>query len=119
MSLKAKMLENIVKGLAHHDGSCPMPAKAILLNPGNYELFGWDEIQGVSVVPDDGVAPERFRIQCDGSASGIEDALEEFIQTPAPQVVPVEAPGELIPAFPPGRSPFEDVDDSPVDPYRW
>ncbi|MFY9263948.1 MAG: hypothetical protein WAO61_00750 [Solirubrobacterales bacterium] len=119
MSLQAKMLENIVRGLQHHDATCPMPAQAILMNPGNHELFGWDEIRGVPVQPSDSVLPERFRIQCDGSATGIEEALEEFIATPAPREIPVEAPGEPVPAITPGRTPFEDFDDPAVDPYRW
>jgi hypothetical protein len=119
MSLEAKMLENIVAGLAHHDATCPMPARAVLLNPGNFELFGWDEVKGVPVEPSDSVAPERFRIDCSGSASGIEDALEDFIVTP--RELPVESPAVPVPvpAITPGRSPFEDIDDEPSDPYRW
>jgi hypothetical protein len=93
MSLEAEMLAFIRAGLDHHNGSCPMPAKAILLNPGNYELFGWDELWGVPVMPDDRVAPKRFRIDCDGSAFGIEDEVEQTIeqQTPAqqPMIVPI------------------------------
>jgi hypothetical protein len=112
------MLENIVTGLAHHDASCPMPAQAILLNPGNHELFGWDEIKGVPVQPDDGVLPERFRIMCDGSANGIEEAVEEFAN--APEQIPIEIPVGPVPAITPARTPFvDDFDDQPIDPYRW
>lgn len=93
MSLEAEMLAFIRAGLDHHNGSCPMPAKAILLNPGNYELFGWDELWGIPVLPDDRVAPKRFRIDCDGSAFGIEDEVQQTIeqQTPArqPMIVPI------------------------------
>lgn len=112
------MLENIVAGLADHDSRCPMPAQAILLNPGNHELFGWDEIKGVPVQPSNAVAPERFRIECDGSANGIEEALEEFVE--APEQIPVEVPGQPVPAITPSRSPFvEDSEQLPPDPYRW
>lgn len=120
------MLENIVKGLAHHDATCPMPPRAVLLNPGNHELFGWDEIKGIPVEPSDSVAPERFRIDCSGSAFGVEDAVEEFVIQPVE--LPVESPLEPVPAitpartpFDPGQRPFEDerFDDAPVDPYRW
>ncbi len=76
MSLEAKMLENIVNALAHHDQTCPMPAKAILLSSFDHERFGWDEVKGVPVQASDGIQPERFRIQCDGSANGIEEALD-------------------------------------------
>ncbi len=102
MSLEAKMLKNIVLGLQHHASTCPMPPRAVLLNPGNYELFGWDEIKGVPVEPSDQVAPERFRIDCDGSANGIEEAVEQFTATPieAPQVVPVGPAEPSLPADP-------------------
>ena len=43
MSLEAEMLAHIKAGVDHHNATCPMPARAILLNSGNYELFGWDE----------------------------------------------------------------------------
>jgi hypothetical protein len=91
MSLEAEMLAFIKAGVEHHNATCPMPAKAILLNPGNHELFGWDEILGIPVLPDDRVAPKRFRIDCDGSAFGIEDEVAEAIGTEAP-VEPLVVP---------------------------
>ena len=112
------MLENIVNALAHHDQTCPMPAQAILLSHFDYERFGWEEVKGVPVHAADDIQPERFRIQCDGSANGIEDAVEDFIA--APRELPVEAPADPVPAITPARTPFvEDFDDLPVDPYRW
>lgn len=90
MGLEEEMQAFVKAGLAHHDSTCPMPAKAILLNPANHELFGWDEMFGVPVVPDERVQPKRFRIHCDGSAFGIEEALEAFQEAPVePLVVPV------------------------------
>ena len=47
MSLEAEMLAHIKAGVDHHNATCPMPARAILLNSGNYELFGWDEVCGL------------------------------------------------------------------------
>ena len=122
MSLEAKMLENIVKGLAHHDASCPMPAQAVLISNFDRERFDWEDINGVPVVAADDIQPERFRIQCEGSANGIEDALEEFMETP--EQIPLEDPAErpLVPLAPvtPSRSPFvDDFDDLPLDPFRW
>ncbi|MBI4896838.1 MAG: hypothetical protein HY827_00535 [Actinobacteria bacterium] len=117
MSLEAKMLENIVNALAHHDQTCPMPAKAILLSNFDHERFGWDDVKGVPVQASNDIQPERFRIQCDGSANGIEEALEEFVVTP--REVPVESPGQPVPAITPGRSPFVDSGDEGPDPYRW
>ncbi|MFN8174626.1 MAG: hypothetical protein U0T02_06115 [Solirubrobacteraceae bacterium] len=97
MSLEAEMLAFIRGGLDHHNATCPMPAQAILLNPGNHELFGWDELWGIPVIPDDRVPPKRFRIQCDGSAFGIEEEVEALSSEPAiapgaPLEVPI-APG--------------------------
>jgi len=94
MSLEAEMLAFIRTGLDHHNGSCPMPAQAILLNPANHELFGWDELWGIPVMPDGNVAPKRFRIQCDGSAFGIEDEIAEAVGTEIP------AGPEVVPAGP-------------------
>ena len=91
-SLEAEMLAFIRRGLDHHNSSCPMPARAILLNPGNHELFGWDELWGVPVIADERVAPKRFRIDCDGSAFGIEEEISEAIATEAPAERPLVVP---------------------------
>jgi hypothetical protein len=87
-SLEAEMLEYIRKGLDHHAQSCPLAPRAILLNPGNFELFGWDELWGVPVLPDDRVAPKRFRIDCGGSAFDIEAEISEAIAVKEPALVP-------------------------------
>jgi hypothetical protein len=92
VSLEGEMLAAIRAGLDHHASSCPMTPKGILLNPGNYELFGWDELWGVPVLPDDRVAPKRFRIDCDGSAFGIEDEVAEAVATEAPAEQPLIVP---------------------------
>jgi len=92
-SLEAEMLEFIRRGLDHHAQSCPLSPKAILLNPGNHELFGWDELWGVPVLADERVAPKRFRIDCDGSAFGIESELSEAVAAQDPLVVPIGPAG--------------------------
>jgi hypothetical protein len=91
-SLEAEMLASIRNGLDQHNATCPMPAKAILLNPGNYELFGWDELWGIPVMSDDRVAPRRFRIDCDGSAFGIEDELGQEVSELRPMQQPLVTP---------------------------
>jgi len=88
-SLQAEMLAFIRKGIDHHAESCPMQPRAILLNPGNHELFGWDELWGIPVLADERVAPKRFRIDCDGSAFGIEEEVAEVLRAP---VQPLEVP---------------------------
>lgn len=85
MDLQEEMLAHIRMGLAHHDHTCPLPAYAILLNPANHQLFGWDELWGIPVRADERIAAKRFRIECDGSAFGIEDELEELLTEPQPQ----------------------------------
>ena len=99
-SLEAEMLEFIRRGIDHHAKTCPLAPRAILLNPGNYELFGWEELWGVPVLPDDRVAPKRFRIDCDGSAFGIEEEIAESISVGEPLVVPAypDGPGIEEPA---------------------
>ena len=100
-SLEAEMLAFIKRGLDHHNATCPEPALAILLHPGNYELFGWDELLGVPVRPDDSIEPKTFHIDCAGSAANLEEELEaeiaeqqeRTIEVDAPDVVPV-GPGE-------------------------
>ena len=77
VSLEAEMLAHIKAGVEHHNATCPMPARAILLNAGNFELFGWDEIFGLPVEPRDDIPPKRFRVDCPGSAYGIEEEIAE------------------------------------------
>jgi hypothetical protein len=103
-SLEAEMLEFIRRGLDHHAQSCPLAPRAILLNPGNYELFGWDELWGIPILADARVAPKRFRIDCDGSAFGIEEELTEAITQREPMVLPV-GPGPRE-GDPTGRSAY-------------
>src|SRR5271154_5149279 len=87
------MLAFIRTGLDHHAQTCPLAPRAILLNPGNHELFGWDELWGIPVLADDRVAPKRFRIDCDGSAFGIEAEMAEALTVKEPLVVPVGPAG--------------------------
>jgi hypothetical protein len=87
-SLEAEMLAHVRRGLDHHASTCPLAPRAILLNPGNHELFGWDELWGIPVLPDDRIAPKRFRIDCDGSAFGIEEELAQEVEALEPLVVP-------------------------------
>src|SRR2546430_5314752 len=71
--------------------------RSILLNPVDHELMGWDELWGLPVLPDDRVPTKRVRIDCDGSAHGIEDEVAEAIaqQTPAEEPRSEEHTSEL------------------------
>jgi hypothetical protein len=95
MSLEAEMLAFIRAGVDHHNATCPMPARAILLNSGNYELFGWDELFGLPVEPRDEIPPKRFRIDCPGSAYGIEEEIAEAVGEPLEVTTSPAAPAEV------------------------
>jgi hypothetical protein len=89
---ESKNLGAIRAALDHHNAECPVPANAILLNPVDHELIGWDELWGLPVLADERVPTKRVRIQCDGSAFGIEDEIAEAVAREQPMVVPVIAP---------------------------
>lgn len=79
----AKNLAAIKAALDHHNASCPVPANAILLNPVDHALIDFEELWGLPLLADDRVPVKRVRIQCDGSAFGIE---EEFADAVAREV---------------------------------
>lgn len=73
-------LAAIRAALDHHNGECPVPARAILLHPYDHGLMGWDELWGLPVLPDDRVPVKRVRIDCGGSAWTLDEELETFLQ---------------------------------------
>lgn len=75
MGLQEELLENIRQALAHHNATCPLPALAILINPASYDLLEREELWGIPVRADQQLAARRFRIECDGSAHGVEEEL--------------------------------------------
>jgi hypothetical protein len=64
--LLLKMREEIER----HPTECPRRPKAILLNPANYELLGWDEVVGLPLLPDDRVEPGQARLLCGDAGWG-------------------------------------------------
>ena len=103
-SFEARNLAAISAAVQHHNDTCPVPANSILLNPVDHELLGWDELHGLPILPDDQVPTKRVRIDCDGSAHGIEDEVADAISRDAPQPI-------FIPVGP--RDPFADPDELP------
>ena len=91
-SFESKNLGAIRAALDAHNDSCPVPANAILLNPVDKGLIGWDELWGLPVLADDRVPTKRVRIQCDGSAFGIEDEVADAVAREEPIVIPVVVP---------------------------
>lgn len=74
----AKNLLAMRRALDHHNANCPVPARAILLNPLDHGLLQWDELWGLPLLPDDRVRVKRFRIDCEGSAWSLEDELDSI-----------------------------------------
>ena len=89
---ESKNLGAIRAALDQHNESCPVPGNAILLNPVDHELIGWDELWGLPVLADERVPTKRVRIQCDGSAFGIEEQMVEAIAREAPAEIPLVVP---------------------------
>lgn len=78
-----KNLARIRAALDHHNSTCPVPAKAILLNPVDHGLLLCDELWGLPVQADDRVPVKRIRIACDGSAWECEKELAELVSNGA------------------------------------
>ncbi len=64
------MLLSIRAVLEEHAATCESRAKAILMNPGNFDLIGWVEVLGLPVLPDARVEPMRARVLCGVGAGG-------------------------------------------------
>lgn len=60
----ARMIEGMREAWELHADDCDRPPNAILLNPANYDLIGWDEALGLPVLPDPRVPADKFRIHC-------------------------------------------------------
>lgn len=71
VELEIEILLNIRVAWDEHIRECPQPPKAVLLNPGNFELIGWHEVLGVPVLPDPRVKPKFFRLLCGAGCGGI------------------------------------------------
>lgn len=67
---------NVRAVLDAHAKECSRAPKAILLNPGNHELLGWDEVLGLPVLPDERAEPMRARLVCGAGRAGYCEAGE-------------------------------------------
>lgn len=76
----------------HNGGDCPRPAKAILLNPLDHEKLGMNKLWGLPVCATEKQREKFVRIECDGSAWGVEDELDKLAKTP-----PTREPAPLAP----------------------
>jgi hypothetical protein len=83
----SKNIRKIQVGVQHHNGTCGVPARAILMHPTEHARLGVEELWGLPICADERVRLGRFRIDCEGSAWGVENELELYTQqllTPTP-----------------------------------
>jgi hypothetical protein len=64
VDLQIELLGCVREVLDHHDGICEQTPDAILLNPANHELLGWDAFLGLPVLPDPRVGPMQAKLVC-------------------------------------------------------
>jgi hypothetical protein len=65
-------------GIDRHNAKCPIPADAVLLNPIDHGLMGYQRLWGFPVLPEATVTTKCFRIRCEGSAAEIEHELSGY-----------------------------------------
>lgn len=63
----AKNLQAIMAAVNKHNLSCPSPANAVAMNPFEIERLGWDDINGLPIIPDKELGTGVFRVLCDGT----------------------------------------------------
>jgi hypothetical protein len=71
LKLEIEMLTNIRTMLEQHAEECPRKPKAILLNPANHRLLGWDEVLGLPVVASERAKPMSGRLVCGAGRAGV------------------------------------------------
>ena len=94
MDFLSKNIRKIQAGVQHHNRTCGVPARAILMHPTEHAKLGVEKLWGLSICADERVRLGRFRIDCEGSAWRVEDELELYTQ----QLLTVTSP--KLPATP-------------------
>lgn len=92
-SIRRFHVKNVVamrRALETHNRRCPIAATSFRLNPVDFDLLGFDFLWGIRLIRDPSVSVKRFRLECDGSATGVEDALEEWSNEPVDPAEPLD-----------------------------
>jgi hypothetical protein len=87
----SKNIRKIQAGVQHHNRTCGVPARAILMHPTEHAKLGVEKLWGLPICADERVRLGRFRIDCEGSAWRVEDELELYTQqllTATPPTLP-------------------------------
>ena len=87
-----KNIPVIRAGVDSHNRTCPVPARAILLHPSEHAKLGVLSLWDLDVIADQRVPLGRFRVDCDGSAWGVEDELLAFIESSSVKERTIPAP---------------------------
>jgi hypothetical protein len=74
----SKNIRKIQAGVQHHNRTCGVPARAILMHPTEHAKLGVEELWGLPICANERVRLGRFRIECEGSAWGVENELELY-----------------------------------------
>jgi hypothetical protein len=88
-SSKAKNLEAIHKAVVKHNGNCPGEILEIQLSPFEYERLGWEDFNGIPIVPEPKVGSGRMRLVCSLDHDNEEVAEEEASGTAERELVTV------------------------------
>lgn len=80
MDFLSKNIRKIQAGVQHHNRTCGVPARAILMHPTEHAKLGVEKLWGLPICADERVRLGRFRIDCEGSAWRFEDELEMYTQ---------------------------------------
>jgi hypothetical protein len=88
----SKNIRKIQAGVQHHNRTCGVPARAILMHPAEQAKLGVEKLWGLPICADERVRLGRFRIDCEGSAWRVEDELELYTQQLLTVTLP-ELPG--------------------------
>ena len=91
MDFLSKNIRKIQAGVQHHNRTCRVPAKAILMHPTEHVKLGVEKLWGLPICADERVRLGRFRIDGEGSAWRVEDELELYTQQLLP-ATPAELP---------------------------
>ncbi|MCD6727948.1 MAG: hypothetical protein LT070_12025 [Solirubrobacteraceae bacterium] len=83
MASREEAERSVKDGLSNHADTCPLPAQAVLVHPDTKAEFGWDYLCGLPVDEDARVPLGRFRVQCEGSAHGLEEQFAPLLAATA------------------------------------
>jgi hypothetical protein len=94
-----RCIASIKDGLDHHRNTCPMKPRAVYVAREVYERYGSEDwaVCGVPVLPEEGRPVDRFRVDCPGSANGVEKHAALWLAEEAVRAADSETAGDPRP----------------------